>query len=86
MLTLTAKTCIYQGLIAIPDVSCMTSFSSKIIKSHDDLAKSLAVSASVEGGGWGVSFSASADYQHSVHTISDGEYVSKCIRIANKVR
>jgi hypothetical protein len=45
-----------QGLMVVPDVSCVTSFTSHVVQSKQDFAKSLAVSASVIGGGWGASF------------------------------
>ena len=39
-----------SGFLVIPDVSCVTSFSSKVIKNKLDLSRSLDVSAHVEGG------------------------------------
>ncbi|XP_060596103.1 uncharacterized protein LOC132750178, partial [Ruditapes philippinarum] len=64
-----------QGLVVVPDVSCITSFTSKIVQTQYEFANSLSVSASVSGGGWGVSFSASAGYKKSSSEISTGESV-----------
>ena len=62
-----------KGVAIASDVSCVTSFSSKVIKSARELDKSLAVSASVEGGGWGVKFSASGGYKAASKEVSSGE-------------
>ena len=64
-----------QGLVIIPDVSCVTSFSSTTVQTKYEFSKALSVSASVSGGGWGVSFSASAGYKKSSSEISTGEHV-----------
>ncbi|KAH3886149.1 hypothetical protein DPMN_010150 [Dreissena polymorpha] len=64
-----------RGLVIIPDVSCVTSFSSTTIQTKYEFSKSLSVSASVSGGGWGVSFSASAGYKESSSEMSTGESV-----------
>ncbi|XP_060563198.1 uncharacterized protein LOC132722693 [Ruditapes philippinarum] len=64
-----------QGLVVVPDVSCITSFTSTIVQTQYEFANSLSVSASVSGGGWGVSFSASAGYKKSSSEISTGESV-----------
>ena len=39
-----------QGLVVVPDVSCETSFSSKVIRNRLEMSKSLAAAANVEGG------------------------------------
>ena len=64
-----------KGIILIPDVSCVTSFSSEVVETKYEFSKSLDVSASVSGGGWGVSFSASAGYKESSSEVSTGESV-----------
>ena len=64
-----------RGIILIPDVSCITSFSSEVVETKYAFSKSLAVSASVSGGGWGVSFSASTGYKESSSVVSTGESV-----------
>ena len=64
-----------RGIILIPDVSCITSFTSQVVETKYEFSKSLAVSASVSGGGWGVSFSASAGYKESSSVVSTGESV-----------
>lgn len=38
-----------EGLIVVPDVSCVTSFSSKVIRNKVDLSSSLSAAANVEG-------------------------------------
>ncbi|XP_045197727.2 uncharacterized protein LOC123552271 [Mercenaria mercenaria] len=64
-----------KGLVVVPDVSCVTSFSSQVVQTKYEFANSLSVSASVSGGGWGASFSASAGYKESSSEISTGESV-----------
>ncbi|XP_060559515.1 uncharacterized protein LOC132719697 isoform X2 [Ruditapes philippinarum] len=64
-----------KGLVVAPDVSCVTSFSSKVVQTSYEYAQSLSVSASVNGGGWGVSFSASAGYKESSSEMASGESV-----------
>nr|KAG5704399.1 hypothetical protein BaRGS_031105 [Batillaria attramentaria] len=64
-----------KGVVAVPDVSCVTSFSSKVVKSSRALSKSMEASVGVSGGGWGVSFSASAGYQEASSEVSSGEYI-----------
>lgn len=64
-----------RGLVIVPDVSCVTSFSSTTVKNRYDYDKALSVSASVSGGGWGVSFSASAGYKQASSEIATGESV-----------
>ena len=51
------------------------SFSSDIIKTKSDFYKSLAVSANIQGGGFGFEFSASASYQKTNSEIASREYV-----------
>ncbi|XP_022796663.1 uncharacterized protein LOC111335083 isoform X2 [Stylophora pistillata] len=63
------------GLIVVPDVSCETSFSSKVVRNRLEMSKSLEASANIEGGGWGFKFSASASYKESVAQMSSGEYL-----------
>ncbi|CAC5400113.1 unnamed protein product [Mytilus coruscus] len=64
-----------RGLQIIPDVSCDTSFTSRIIRNQEDLASSLSTSAEVSGGGWGVKFSASIGYKKSSRSMGKGEFV-----------
>lgn len=64
-----------RGLVIVPDVSCITSFSSTTVHNRYDYDKALSVSASVSGGGWGVSFSASAGYKQTSSEIVTGESV-----------
>ena len=64
-----------RGIILIPDVACITSFSSEVVETKYEFTKSLEVSANVKGGGWGVSFSASAGYKESSSEVSTGESV-----------
>jgi len=76
--------------MVVPDVSCVTSFTSHVVQSKHDFAKSLAVSASVSGGGWGASFSASTGYKKSSSEIATGESVfiystSKCVYYFSKL-
>ncbi|XP_066912531.1 uncharacterized protein [Clytia hemisphaerica] len=70
--------CRYQvpeGYDLVPDVSCVTSFSSQTVKNSRQFSKELSVSAEVSGGGWGVSFSASADYKKKESSMSASESV-----------
>ena len=61
------------GFTIIPDVSCVTSFSSQEVKTSFEFSKSLSAQANIEGGGWGVSFSASAGYKETSSTVSTGQ-------------
>ncbi len=63
------------GFTAIPDVSCVTSFSSDEVKTTKEFENSLSTSAEVSGGGFGVSFSASAGYKKSSSEISSGNSI-----------
>ena len=38
-----------EGLVVVPDVSCVTSFSSKVIRNRLEMSKSLETSANIEG-------------------------------------
>lgn len=78
-----------HGLSIVPDVSCSVSFSSTVVQNMFQLSKSLSTSASVSGGGWGTSFSASVGYKHSSSQISTGESVfiiseAKCMYYFSK--
>ncbi|CAG2255577.1 unnamed protein product [Mytilus edulis] len=53
-----------NGLVVVPDVSCVTSFTSTTIQNKYELSKALSVSATVNGGAYGASFSASAGYKN----------------------
>eukprot|EP00794_Sanderia_malayensis_P019571 gene19571-21502_t len=59
-----------KGLILAPDVSCVTSFTSQVIRETRQISQALSVSAQVSGGGWGVSFSASAEYKKQSSAMS----------------
>lgn len=67
-----------DGLIAAPDVSCITSFTSTTIENSYDLQKSLGVQASTHGkigsSTFGVSFSASAGYKSAMSMMSSGKF------------
>ena len=64
-----------KGLLVVPDVSCVTSFTSKVIKNTFELQKSLSVSVSASGGFGAFSFSASAGYKQASSEVSSGEKV-----------
>ncbi|CAG2212323.1 unnamed protein product [Mytilus edulis] len=64
-----------NGVVVVPDVSCVTSFSSTTIQNKYELSKALAVSASANAGGYGASFSASAGYKESSSELESGEVV-----------
>ena len=63
------------GYDLVPDVACVTSFSSETITSESKLSKSLGVSAEVSGGGWGVQFSASTEYKEASSSMSSSKNV-----------
>ena len=63
------------GFTAMPDVSCVTSFSSDEVKTTKEFEQSLSTSAEVSGGGWGVSFSASAGYKQASSEMSSANSV-----------
>ena len=54
-------------------MSCITSFTSKLVENSFDFQKSLGANAQVSGGGWGVSFSASASYSQAMSAVSSGK-------------
>ncbi|KAK7477988.1 hypothetical protein BaRGS_00030746 [Batillaria attramentaria] len=64
-----------QGYILLPDVSCITSFSSEIIESTRALSETLETKAKVKGSGWGSKFSASAGYQSASSELESGQSV-----------
>ena len=64
-----------SGYILAPDVSCVTSFSSRVVKDNSQFVKSLSVSAEASGEGWGASFSASAEYKDKTSIMSASETV-----------
>ena len=64
-----------SGIYAAPDVSCITSFKSEEITTSYQFSKSLSAQANVQGGGWGVSFSASAGYKEATSEMSTGQSV-----------
>lgn len=64
-----------NGVVVVPDVSCVTSFSSTTIQNKYELSKALDVSASANAGGYGASFSASAGYKESSSELESGEVV-----------
>jgi len=64
-----------KGYILAPDVSCVTSFASRVVKDNSQFVKSLSVSAEASGGGWGASFSASGEYKKKTSIMSSSESV-----------
>ena len=64
-----------SGIYAVPDVSCITSFKSEEITTSYQFSKSLSAQANVEGGGWGVKFSASAGYKEASSGMSTSQAV-----------
>ena len=79
-----------KGLLVIPDVSCVTSFSSTIIQTTFELQKSLAVSVQASGGFGAFSFSASSSYKKTSSEVSSGEKVyitssAKCSYYFSKI-
>ncbi|XP_053397893.1 uncharacterized protein LOC128556506 [Mercenaria mercenaria] len=64
-----------EGLVVVPDVSCVTSFTSEIVQTKYEFENALSFSASASGGGWGASFSASAGYKKSSSQMATGESV-----------
>ena len=63
------------GYVVVPDVACVTSFTSETVKDSSQFEKSLSVSAEVGGGGWGVSFSASSEYKKKISVMASSESV-----------
>lgn len=62
-----------HGLVIIPDISCVTSFSSDTAQNKFEFVKSLSKSVKIDGSGWGASFSASDGYKESSSEIGTGE-------------
>ena len=79
-----------QGLVIIPAISCVTSFSSEVIQTRYELQKTLSKSAKAGGRGWGFKFSASRGYKSTMKEIKSGESVyivssAKCNYYLSKV-
>ena len=79
-----------KGVLVIPDVSCVTSFSSTIIQNTFELHKSLSTSVSASGGFGAFSFSASSSYKQTSSEVSSGEKVyitssAKCSYYFSKI-
>ncbi|XP_045208113.2 uncharacterized protein LOC123559988 [Mercenaria mercenaria] len=64
-----------KGIVVVPDVSCITSFSSTTIRTKYEFSRELSVYTKVSGGTWGTKFSASVGYKSSSSDISSGESV-----------
>ena len=64
-----------KGLVIVPDISCVTSFTSSAIQDQYQLTKSLSASAKIGGGGWGAKFSASAEYKKTSAEVGSKETV-----------
>ena len=65
-----------KGLIVVPDISCVTSFTSEVIKDSYQLTKSLEASAKVSAKSWFVGkFSASTEYKSKSSELSSKETV-----------
>ncbi|XP_060582372.1 uncharacterized protein LOC132738788 [Ruditapes philippinarum] len=62
-----------KGYLVIPDVSCVTSFTSDVIQDSEELFRSLSANAGVTGGGFGVAFSASAGYKQVSADLASSE-------------
>ena len=73
--TADCKYTVPHGLTVVPDVSCVSSFTSEVIRDRYELTKSLDVSAEVSGGGWGAEFSASAQYKQKSNSVQSKESV-----------
>lgn len=79
-----------KGFLVIPDVSCVTSFTSTVIQNTFELHKSLSVSVSASGGFGAFSFSASSSYKKTSSEVSSGEKVyitssAKCSYYFSKI-
>lgn len=59
------------GIAASVDESCHLSFTSTVLEGSEDLRTHLNTYASVSGGGWGVEFSASVEYDKETETFRD---------------
>jgi hypothetical protein len=77
LLTADCRYSVPKGFVIIPDVSCVTSFNSSIIRNSLELQKSLAVSVQASGGYGGFSFSASSSYKTTSTQVSTGDNVVK---------
>lgn len=75
LLTADCRYSVPKGFVIIPDVSCVTSFKSSIIRNSLELQKSLAVSVQASSGYGGFSFSASSSYKTTSSQVSTGEKV-----------
>jgi len=64
-----------HGYYLVPDVACVTSFTSETVKDSSQFSKSLSLSAKADGGSWGVSFSASSEYRVKSSIISASESI-----------
>ncbi|XP_045192206.2 uncharacterized protein LOC123548751 [Mercenaria mercenaria] len=64
-----------KGLVVVPDVSCVTSFTSDVIETSKELNRDLSTNAGVSGDGFGVAFSASAGYKQVFSDLSSHESV-----------
>lgn len=64
-----------KGVVIIPDISCITSFSSTTIQNKYELSKALSVYTKVSVKGWGAKFSASTGYKRSSSVMSSSESV-----------
>ena len=63
------------GLMVLPDVSCVTDFSSTIVKSSYEFSEFLSMTAQARFNGWGYKFSASAGYKTSTSTMANTESI-----------
>ncbi|XP_060575113.1 uncharacterized protein LOC132732658 [Ruditapes philippinarum] len=59
-----------KGLVIVPDVSCVTSFTSEIIENNKQLNQELSVHADAGGSGLGVEFLASVGYRQASFDLS----------------
>ena len=64
-----------KGFVIIPDVSCVTSFESSIVRNSLERQKSLAVPVRASGGYGGFSFSAGSSYKTTSSQVSKGKKV-----------
>eukprot|EP00112_Aurelia_sp_Birch-Aquarium-sp1_P022745 Seg652.2 transcript_id=Seg652.2/GoldUCD/mRNA.D3Y31 product="hypothetical protein" protein_id=Seg652.2/GoldUCD/D3Y31 len=64
-----------KGWIVVPDVSCVASFSSNIVKDTYELTKAIEASVEVSGGGFWVEFSASTEFKHMSSVVSSRQFV-----------
>ena len=64
-----------HGYYLVPDVACVSSFTSETVKDSSQYSKSLSVSTEVSGGMWGVSFSGSSEFKKKTSVISASESI-----------